>query len=145
MRHRLGYRKLNRGPAERKALLRGLATQLVEFGRVETTIERAKELRGIVEPLVTLGREDSVANRRIAASTLYTKTSVKRLFSEVAPANVGRPGGYTRILRFGFRPGDHARRALIEFVESKLHIGDANSASVSGSPSLGATSPAPSV
>ena len=144
MRHRLGYRKLNRGPAERKALLRGLATQLIEFGRVETTVERAKELRGVVEPLVTLGREDSVANRRIAASTLYTKSSVKRLFSEVAPANAGRPGGYTRILRLGFRPGDHARRALIEFVESKLY-GEATPSPAGGSSSVGTAPAAPSV
>ena len=120
MRHRLGYRKLNKGPSERKALLRGLATQLIEHGRVETTIERAKELRGIVEPLVTIGRVDTVVNRRIAASTLYTKSAVKRLFTDVASANMGRPGGYTRILKLGFRPGDHARRALIEFVEGKL-------------------------
>jgi large subunit ribosomal protein L17 len=127
MRHRLGYRKLNKGPSERKALLRGLATQLIEHGRLETTVERAKELRGIVEPLVTIGRVDTVVNRRIAATTLYTKSAVKRLFSEVAPANASRPGGYTRILKLGFRPGDHARRALIEFVEAKL-FGEENAA-----------------
>jgi large subunit ribosomal protein L17 len=120
MRHRLGYRKLNRSPKKRKALLRGLVTQLIEYGRVETTLERAKELRGVVEPLVTLARNDTVANRRIAAQTLYTKESQSRLFSQVAGANAQRPGGYTRILRLGFRPGDHARRALIEFVEPAL-------------------------
>jgi large subunit ribosomal protein L17 len=120
MRHRLGYRKLNKGSAERKALLRGLATDLIENGRVETTLERAKELRRVVEPLVTLGRTDTVANRRIAASQLYSAGAVKRLFTEVASVNAGRPGGYTRILKLGFRPGDHARRVLIEFVESKL-------------------------
>lgn len=120
MRHRLGYRKLNRSPKQRRALLRGLATQLVEFGRVETTLERAKELRGVVEPLVTLARENSLAGRRKAAETLYTKSSLKRLFGDVAGANAKRPGGYTRILKLGFRPGDHARRALIEFVEGTL-------------------------
>jgi large subunit ribosomal protein L17 len=117
MRHRLAHRKLNRDSAGRKALLRGLATQLIEHGTVVTTVERAKELRKIVEPLVALARVDSVNNRRNAAATLYTKKSVGDLFSRVAPANAQRHGGYTRILRLGFRPGDNARRAIIEFVE----------------------------
>ena len=117
MRHRFGYRKLNRNVAERKALLRGLATQLITTGRIETTVERAKELRGIVEPLITLARKDSLANRRIAAARLYGTEVVTRLFKQVAPATGTRPGGYTRILKLGFRPGDHARRALIELVD----------------------------
>ncbi|WGL60758.1 50S ribosomal protein L17 [Pigmentibacter sp. JX0631] len=117
MRHRLAHRKLNRDSAARKALLRGLATQLIEHGTVVTTLERAKELRKVVEPLVALARIDSVNTRRAAASTLYSKKSVGDLFSRVAPANAQRNGGYTRILRLGFRPGDHARRAIIEFVE----------------------------
>lgn len=120
MRHRLGYRKLNRAPDARKALLRGLATQLVVCGRIETTIERAKELRGVVEPLVTLARIDNVANRRLAASRLFGHDAVKKLFVVVAPANKDRPGGYTRIMKLGFRAGDHARRAIIEFVEPVL-------------------------
>lgn len=117
MRHRFGYRKLNRNTAERKALLRGLATQLISSGRIETTVERAKELRGVVEPLITLARKDSLANRRIAAARLYGREVVAKLFKEVAPATGTRPGGYTRILKLGFRPGDHARRALIELVD----------------------------
>lgn len=117
MRHRFGYRKLNRNTAERKALLRGLATQLISTGRIETTVERAKELRGVVEPLITLARKDSLANRRIAAARLYGTEVVARLFKEVAPATGNRPGGFTRILKLGFRPGDHARRALIELVD----------------------------
>jgi large subunit ribosomal protein L17 len=117
MRHRFGYRKLNRNTAERKALLRGLATQLLTTGRIETTVERAKELRGIVEPLITLARKDSLANRRIAAARLYGTEVVSRLFKTVAPSTGTRPGGYTRILKLGFRPGDHARRALIELVD----------------------------
>ena len=120
MRHRLGHRKLNRNPSQRKALLRGLATQLLESGRILTTLERAKEIRGVVEPLVTLARKDNVANRRLAAATVYSKSALKRLFTDIAPANLSRPGGYTRILTLGFRPGDHARRAIIEFVEEKL-------------------------
>jgi large subunit ribosomal protein L17 len=117
MRHRFGYRKLNRNASERKALLRGLATQLISSGRIETTVERAKEIRGVVEPLITLARKDSLANRRIAAARLYGSEVVTRLFKEVAPATGSRPGGYTRILKLGFRAGDHARRALIELVD----------------------------
>ncbi len=124
MRHRSGYRKLNRGPAERKALLRGLATQLIQFGRIETTLERAKELRGVVEPLVTMAKADSVANRRIAAARLYGPDVVRRLFTDVAKLNSTRPGGYTRIMKLGFRPGDHARRAIIEFVETPLLVSE---------------------
>jgi len=120
MRHRLAHRKLNRNPAQRKALLRGLATQLLEHGRIETTLERAKELRGVVEPLVARARQDSVANRRYVAACVYGETALKRLFKDIAPANATRPGGYTRILQLGFRPGDHARRAIIEFVEEAL-------------------------
>jgi large subunit ribosomal protein L17 len=118
MRHGLAHRKLNRNPSQRKALLRGLATQLIEVGRIVTTLEKAKELRGVVEPLVTRARVDSVANRRIAASYLYTDAALTRLFKEVAPANNSRPGGYTRIVKLGVRPGDNARRAMIEFVET---------------------------
>jgi large subunit ribosomal protein L17 len=117
MRHRLKHRKLNRNTASRKALLRGLATQLLENDSIVTTIERAKELRKIVEPLVALARVDSVNNRRAAASILYTKNSVGKLFSKVGPQNATRLGGYTRILKLGFRPGDHARRAIIELVD----------------------------
>ena len=118
MRHRLKHRKLNRDSAARKALLRGLATQLLENNSIVTTIERAKELRKIIEPLVALARVDSVNNRRAAASQLYTKSSLGKLFTTVGPKNATRPGGYTRILKLGFRPGDHARRAIIEFVDA---------------------------
>ncbi|MEN9826429.1 MAG: hypothetical protein RI953_2174 [Pseudomonadota bacterium] len=117
MRHRFGYRKLNRNASERKALLRGLATQLLTSGRIETTVERAKELRGVVEPLITLARKDTLANRRLVAARLYGTEVVARLFKDVAPATGTRPGGFTRILKLGFRPGDHARRALIELVD----------------------------
>ena len=120
MRHRLKHRKLNRDSAARKALLRGLATQLLENNSIVTTIERAKELRKVVEPLVALARVDSVNNRRAAASQLYTKSSLGKLFTVIGPKNASRPGGYTRILKLGFRPGDHARRAIIEFVDSTV-------------------------
>lgn len=121
MRHRLAHRKLNRDMAGRKALLRGLATQLVLKGRIVTTIERAKELRKVVEPLVTLGRTDNLQNRRMAMASLYGEEVVSKLFSVVGPANKTRPGGYTRILHMGFRAGDRARQAMIEFVEDSLN------------------------
>jgi large subunit ribosomal protein L17 len=116
MRHGLAHKKLNRNPTTRKALLRGLADQLVVNGRIETTLVKAKELRKVVEPLVSIAKVDTVANRRRAASVLYTKDAVKELFSKHGTAYASRNGGYTRILKFAFRPGDHARRALIEFV-----------------------------
>jgi large subunit ribosomal protein L17 len=116
MRHGLAHRKLNRNPTTRKALLRGLADQLIVNGRIETTLEKAKELRKVVEPLVASARVDSVAARRNAASVLFTKEAVKVLFSKRGVDFAARNGGYTRIMKFGFRPGDHARRALIEFV-----------------------------
>lgn len=120
MRHRLGHRKLNRDKAGRKALLRGLATQLMLKGRIVTTIERAKELRKVVEPLVTVGRTDNLFNRRLAMASLYGDEVVSKLFSVIGPANKTRPGGYTRILRMGYRAGDRARQAMVEFVEDSL-------------------------
>ena len=117
MRHRLAHRKLNRNPSQRKALLRGLATQLVETGRIVTTLERAKELRGVVEPLVARAKVDSVANRRLIGSYLYGDKALTRLFKDVAPAHATRPGGFTRIVKLGLRAGDNARRAMIEFVD----------------------------
>ncbi len=132
MKHRFGYRKLNRPSAERKALVRGLSTQLLLCGRVVTTVARAKALKIIVEKLVTLGREDSVANRRLAAARVYGDEAVKRLFTEVGPANKTRPGGYLRVVHMGFRPGDHARRAILEFVEPSLIKGVATDAQAEG-------------
>ncbi len=119
MRHRLAHRKLGRDATERKALLRGLADQLIEHGRIVTTLPKAKELRGVVEPLVALARLDSVAHRRLARSRLYRDTTVRKLFDVVGPSFRERAGGYTRILRLGVRPGDGARRAIIEFVASR--------------------------
>ena len=116
MRHRLAHRKLNRNTAARNSLLRGLTTQLIEHEALETTLEKAKELRGVVEPLIAMAKVDSVFNRRRAASILYSKAAVGKLFKDIGPANQTRPGGYTRLLRLGIRPGDNARRAVIELV-----------------------------
>lgn len=116
MRHRLAHRKLNRPTGARNSLLRGLMTQLIQHEALETTIEKAKELRSVLEPLITMAKVDSVFNRRRAAASLYNKEAVVKLFKEIAPTNATRPGGYTRVLRLGFRPGDNARRAVIELV-----------------------------
>jgi len=116
MRHRLAHRKLNRKTSSRNSLLRGLATQLIDHGCLETTLEKAKELRGVVEPLITLAKVDSVYNRRKVCAYLYGKSTLGRLFTEIAPANKSRSGGYTRVLKLGNRPGDNAHRAVIELL-----------------------------
>lgn len=118
MRHRLAHRKLNRPTAARNSLLQGLATQLIEHDAIVTTLEKAKELKAFVEPLVTMAKVDSVFNRRRLTSTLYSKAAVGKLFKDIAPANHSRPGGYTRVLKLSFRPGDNARRAMVEFVSN---------------------------
>lgn len=124
MKHRFGYSKLNRDMAARKALLRGLSTQLIKYGRIETTVAKAKAVRSVVEKLVSMARQDTVAHRQLARARLYDRVAVKRLFAEIAPANATRPGGYTRVVHLGFRAGDHARRAIVEFVEPSLIGGE---------------------
>ena len=117
MRHGLTFRKLNRDSSGRRALLRGLATQLIEHGRIQTTLEKAKELRRVVEPLVALARADNYNNRVKAAADLYGQKALSRLFGQIGPQFGERPGGYTRIYKLGHRPGDNAKVAIIEFVE----------------------------
>ena len=118
MRHRISGRKLGRRTGPRKALIRGLARSLIisEEGRIETTIAKAKEVRPFVERLVTLCREDSDVRRRRAVKLLHDVPAVTRLFTEIAPRYVKRPGGYTRIVRTGKRLGDKGEKAMIEFV-----------------------------
>lgn len=120
MKHRIGYSRLNRKASARKALLRGLSTQLIVNGRIETTVTRAKALRSVVERLVTMAREDTVGHRQLARARLYGRDAVRRLFNEIAPANAKREGGYTRVVHLGLRAGDNARRAIIEFVDPAL-------------------------
>jgi large subunit ribosomal protein L17 len=117
MKHRIGKRKLNRNSSHRKALLRNMATNLIEKGFMVTTLEKAKELRGFVEPLVTLAKEDDFNRRRKASSILFTSIATQRLFKDIGPAHKNRAGGYLRLLKLGFRPGDNARRAFLEFVD----------------------------
>lgn len=117
MRHRQSGRRLNRNSPHRKAMMSNMATSLFSHEVIRTTLPKAKELRRYAEPLITLAKEDSVARRRQAFSRLRDKASVGKLFSELGPRYKERPGGYTRILKCGFRPGDYAPMALVELVD----------------------------
>ncbi len=117
MRHSKSGRKLNRNSSHRKAMFSNMANSLFDHEIIKTTLPKAKELRRIAEPLITLAKDDSVANRRSAFSKLRDKEMVGKLFSELAPRYKDRPGGYTRILKCGFRSGDSAPMAYIELVD----------------------------
>ena len=120
MRHRKAGRKLNRNSSHRKALLKNLAIALIEQDIIKTTLPKAKELRKVIEPLITLGKEDTVANRRLAFNKLRSDATVAKLFTEIAVNAKERKGGYTRIIKAGFRPGDKADMAYIELVDRNL-------------------------
>ncbi|KAG0193374.1 hypothetical protein DFQ28_005604 [Apophysomyces sp. BC1034] len=117
MRHRHGLRKLNRTSSHRLAMLRNMSNSLIEHEVIKTTLPKAKELRRVVEPLITLGKKSSVANRRLAFARLRDDKSVSKLFDVLGPRYAARPGGYLRILKFGFRVGDNAPMALVELVD----------------------------
>ena len=117
MRHRKSGRKLNRNSAHRKALFKNLAIALIEQDIIKTTLPKAKELRKFVEPLITIGKEDTVANRRHVFSKLRSDQAVAKLFGEVSVNAKDRKGGYTRIIKAGFRPGDKADMAYVEWVD----------------------------
>ncbi len=117
MRHGNGLRKLNRTSSHRQAMLRNMANSLIEHEAIKTTVPKAKELRRVVEPLITLGKKPSLANRRLAFDRLRNRDAVTKLFNELGPRYQTRPGGYTRILKFGFRVGDNAPMALVELVD----------------------------
>ena len=125
MRHKKAGRKLNRNSSHRKALLKNLAIALIEQDFIRTTLPKAKELRKLIEPLITLGKEDTVASRRLAFSRLRSDSAVAKLFTEVSVNSKERKGGYTRIIKAGFRPGDKADMAYIELVDRS--IGEASS------------------
>ncbi len=118
MRHGNGNRKLNRTSAHRLALLRNLSTALIIHETIRTTLPKAKELRRVVEPLITLAKKDSVAHRRLAFARLRSDSAVAKLFNDLGPRHASRPGGYTRILKNGFRVGDNAPMAYMELVET---------------------------
>jgi|TARA_B100000767_G_C19594535_1_gene462897 large subunit ribosomal protein L17 len=117
MRHRHSGRQLNRNSSHRKAMFRNMASSLVKHGVIKTTVAKAKELRMVVEPLITLAKTDSVANRRMAFARTQDKEVVGILFNELGARYQERPGGYTRILKCGFRTGDKAPMAYIELVD----------------------------
>lgn len=117
MRHQKSGRKLNRNSSHRKAMFRNMATSLLQHEIIKTTLPKAKELRRVAEPLITMAKEDSVATRRLAFSRLRDKAVVGKLFTEIGPRYQERPGGYTRILKCGFRDGDNAPMAYIELVD----------------------------
>lgn len=121
MRHNLSGKRLGRTTNQRKALMKNLATALIEHERIETTLVKAKELRSYVEPFITLAKTDSVANRRLAMARLGSKNAVQKLFNAEFRARFNeRPGGYTRILKMAPRLGDAAEMALIELVDYAL-------------------------
>ena len=117
MRHRHGLRKLNRTSSHRLAMLRNMSNSLIEHEVIKTTLPKAKELRKVVEPLITLGKKPSLANRRLAFNRLRDRDSVTKLFEVLGPRFATRPGGYLRILKFGFRVGDNAPMAFIELLD----------------------------
>jgi large subunit ribosomal protein L17 len=117
MRHRHGLRKLNRTSEHRIAMLRNMCNSLLRHEAIKTTLPKAKELRRVVEPLITLGKQPSLANRRLAFARLRDRDSVVKLFAELGPRYQTRPGGYTRILKMGFRVGDNAPMAFVELVD----------------------------
>ena len=117
MRHGHGLRKLNRTSSHRKAMLQNMMNSLIEHEAIKTTVPKAKELRKVIEPMITLAKVDTVANRRLAFDRLRDRDSVTKLFNVLGPRNANRPGGYTRILKMGFRVGDNAPMAFVELVE----------------------------
>ncbi len=117
MRHGNGLRKLNRTSSHRAAMLRNMANSLIEHEAIKTTVPKAKELRRVVEPLITLAKEPTLANKRLAFDRLRNRDNVVKLFNVLGPRFAKRPGGYTRILKMGFRVGDNAPMAYMELVE----------------------------
>jgi large subunit ribosomal protein L17 len=117
MRHRHGLRKLNRTSSHRLAMLRNMTNSLLTHEVIKTTLPKAKELRRVAEPLITLGKTPTLANRRLAFDRLRDRDVVTKLFDELGPRYGARPGGYLRILKFGFRIGDNAPMALVELMD----------------------------
>src|SRR4051795_4239481 len=117
MRHGHGLRKLNRTSEHRLAMLRNMMNSLIEHEVIKTTVPKAKELRRVIEPMLTLGKEPTLSNKRLAFDRLRNRDNVAKLFNELGPRYQTRPGGYTRILKMGFRVGDNAPMAFVELVD----------------------------
>ncbi|WP_259168503.1 50S ribosomal protein L17 [Comamonas sp. BIGb0152] len=125
MRHGHGLRKLNRTSSHRKAMLQNMMNSLIEHEAIKTTVPKAKELRKVIEPMITLAKVDTLANRRLVFDRLRSRDSVTKLFNVLGPRSASRPGGYTRILKMGFRVGDNAPMAYVELVDRAEEAGDA--------------------
>lgn len=120
MRHRKSGRQLNRNSTHRNAMFRNMAVSLIKHELIKTTVPKAKELRRVAEPLITMSKTDSVAKRRLAFDRLRDKAAVGKLFAELGPRYQERPGGYLRILKCGYRPGDQAPMAYVELVDRPM-------------------------
>jgi large subunit ribosomal protein L17 len=120
MRHRKSGRQLNRNSSHRNAMFRNMAVSLINHELIKTTLPKAKELRRVAEPLITLSKNDSVAKRRLAFARLRDKAAVGKLFAELGPRYQERPGGYLRIMKCGYRPGDQAPMAYVELIDRPM-------------------------
>src|ERR1700712_5225980 len=128
MRHRHGLRKLNRTSSHRQAMFRNMCVSLLRHEAIKTTVPKAKELRRVVEPLITLAKEPTLAHKRLAFDRTRDRDVVAKLFGELGPRYNARPGGYTRILKMGFRIGDNAPMAFVELVDRPEVAADATEA-----------------
>ena len=122
MRHKYSGRKLNRSSSHRTAMFKYMMASLIEHEEIKTTLPKAKELRKFLERLITISKVDTVAKRRVVFSRIRSKDAVTKLFSELGPRFKNRPGGYLRILKCGFRPGDKAPMAIIQLVDKKEQV-----------------------
>ena len=122
MRHGNGLRKLNRTSSHRKAMFRNMAVSLLTHEAIKTTLPKAKSLRGVIEPLITMGKNPTLANKRLAFARLRDRDVVIKLFAEIGPRYANRNGGYTRVLKMGFRQGDNAPMAFMELVDRPVDI-----------------------
>jgi large subunit ribosomal protein L17 len=119
VRHKYSGRKLNRTPTHRLAMLKNMSSSLIEHEEIKTTLPKAKEIRGYVERLITISKIDTVAKRRIVFSRIRSKDAVSKLFNDLGPRFKSRPGGYLRVLKCGYRPGDKAPMAIVQLVDKK--------------------------
>ena len=122
MRHKYSGRKLNRTSSHRTAMFKNMMASLIEHEEIKTTVPKAKELRGFVERLITISKVDTVAKRRIVFSRIRSKEAVTKLFNDLGPRFQKRPGGYLRILKCGYRPGDKAPMAIVQLVDKKEEV-----------------------
>ena len=124
MRHKYSGRKLNRTSTHRLAMLKNMSSSLIEHEEIKTTLPKAKEIRGFVERLITISKTDTVAKRRIVFSRIRSKDAVAKLFNDLGPRFKSRPGGYLRVLKCGYRPGDKAPMAIVQLVDKKEEVTD---------------------